>query len=94
MTQSTILTAGNTLATSSDVVVSAGTSVSVGLFGAAGTSLPIGYSMLIMMDTPDGDNILEKLNPRQMQVQVYGPGTFRVVRPFYVGPAFGVFLET
>lgn len=93
MTQSTILAAGVTSATSTDVVVAAGASVSIGIFAGAGLVLPFGLTFSVMMDTPGADNVIDQLSNTHKQVQVFGPGTFRVVRPAYTGDAFGVFLE-
>ena len=94
MAQSTILAAATTAATSTDVVVATGVHVHVGVFGAATTSLPYAYRMQVMMDTPNGDLVYDKLSSKQPVVKLVGPGTFRVVRAAYAGPAFGVFLET
>lgn len=92
MAQSTILAAGTTAATSTDVVVAAGASVTVGLFAATELTLQAGAVLTVMIDTPGADNIVQVLDNTQRQVQLFGPGTFRVKRP--VTPAaFGVFLE-
>jgi hypothetical protein len=93
MTQSTILAAGNTSATSTDVVVAAGAHVHIGIFGVAGTYLPAGFDMAVMMDTPNGDLVYNRLDDGRQQIHVIGPGTWRVVRAAYTGSAFGVFLE-
>lgn len=93
MAQSTILAAGNTAATSTDVVVATGVHVVVGIFGAAGTNLPSGTSFTVFVDTPDGDNVQCRLDAGKTQIHLIGPGTFRVARPLYTGSAFGVFLE-
>jgi hypothetical protein len=93
MTQSTILAAGVTQATSTDVVVAAGAHVTVGIFGTVSTYLPSDVAFNLMIDTPDGDNVADHLSGGKTQVHLVGPGTFRVVRPAYTGSAFGVFLE-
>lgn len=94
MAQSTILAVGVTAATSSDVVVAAGASVTVGMFAAADTTaLQAGAVLSVMIDTPGADNVVETLDNTRRQVQIFGPGTFRVKRPV-VPAAFGVFLET
>lgn len=94
MAQSTILAANTTAATSTDVAVATGVHVNIGAFGAAGAVLPFGYSLKVMMDTPDGDLVYAKLDNKTPVVHIVGPGTFRVVRAAYTGSAFGVFLET
>lgn len=94
MAQSTILAANTTAATSTDIVVATGVQVHVGVFGAAGTSLPFSYSMQVKMDTPDGDLVYDSLSNKKQVVRLVGPGTFRVTRAAYTGSAFGVFLET
>ena len=93
MTQSTILAVGNTSATSTDIVVAAGVSVTVGIFSVATDTLDSSTFFSLMIDTPSADNLYAKLSAGQSQVRVVGPGTFRVVRPAYVGTAFGVWLE-
>lgn len=93
MTQSIVLAAGNTKATSSDIVVAAGESVTVGIFAASGR-LPGSVGFTIRQDTPGGDNTIDRLSARQPSTVLAGPGTFRVQRHAYTGPAFGVFTET
>jgi hypothetical protein len=93
MAQSTILAAGVTAATSTDVVVAAGASVLIGVFSGAGLSLPFGLTFSVLVDTPDADNVVDQLSNTRKQIQIFGPGTFRVSRPAYTGDAFGVFLE-
>lgn len=94
MAQSTILSAGNADATSTDVVVAAGASVWVGIFSAVADALPAQNNFLVQQDTPGADNTLHLLNTNARSVRLFGPGTFRVVRTAYLGTAFGVFLET
>lgn len=93
MAQSTILAAGTTEATSTDVAVAAGASVWVGIFSASGDTLPVQVSMIVFQDTPGADNALAFLNNNNRSVRLLGPGTFRITRPAYTGPSFGVFLE-
>lgn len=93
MTQSTVLAAGITAATSTDIVVAAGATVVVGIFSAAADAVPAGLVFGIDQDTPGADNTIGYLGGAQRQVSLAGPGTFRVKRPAYTGTAFGVFLE-
>lgn len=94
MAQSTILVAGNTAATSADVVVAAGAVVIVGIFSAAADSLAIPTAFSVFQDTPGADNVVALLNNNYRALSLTGPGTFRVGRPDYTGTAFGVFLES
>lgn len=93
MTQSTVLAAGITAATSTDIVVMGGSTVTVGLFSAVAASVPQGLVLGIDQDTPGADNTVGYLDGAQRQVVLSGPGTFRVKRPAYTGTAFGVFVE-
>lgn len=98
MTQSTILAAGITDATSTDVVVAAGASVVVGIFCVDGTQ-PTSYQaqlageFRILQDTPGADNVVLTLNYKYPSTILVGPGTYRVKRVAYTGSPFGVFLE-
>ena len=93
MAQSTILAAGNTAATSTDVTVAAGAYVVIGLFAATADTLAPPVTFSVFQDTPGADNVIELLNNNRRSVQLIGPGTYRVGRPAYTGVAFGVFLE-
>lgn len=79
MAQTTILAAGSTDASSSDVVVAAGSNATVGMFVASGT-LPTDVSLAVVADTPGADIIIANLTTQQPAVVLAGPGTFRVVR--------------
>lgn len=94
MGQSTILAAGTTAATSSDVVVAAGETVTIGLFAASSSTLPIAARFSLRLDTPGQDVRVAALTNTVMAVQVTGPGTYRVHRTAYDGAAFGAFVET
>lgn len=94
MAQSTILAAAITAATSTDVVVAAGAQVTIGIFSAAAEDLPLGVIFEVMQDTPGADNVAARLHQGNRAEVLSGPGTFRVKRYAYVGPAFGVFIET
>lgn len=93
MTQSTILASGNTDATSTDVVLAAGESCTLGLFSAT-PGAQVTQLVKVVMATPGADNFVARLSSENMQVQVSGPGTFRVVRKAQAGAtSFGVFKE-
>ena len=94
MGQSTILAAGNTAATSTDIVVAAGETVTVGLFAASSATLPLGARFNVLADTPGQDGFVATLANGRMQHAITGPGTYRVSRNVYTGTAFGVYLET
>lgn len=93
MAQSTILAPGLTAATSADVVLAAGESCAVGVYSAVLLEVP-SVPMRVFMDTPGADNLIATLGASNMQVQLQGPGTFRVVRYEMIGTPFGVFKES
>lgn len=78
MAQTTILAAGSTAATSSDVTVAAGAAVSVGIFSAAG--IPSGIALPLYMDTPSLDVQVGLLTSATPAIVLSGPGVFRVRR--------------
>ncbi|SDO72673.1 hypothetical protein SAMN04487957_110138 [Halomonas shengliensis] len=94
MAQATVLAAGTTAATSTDIVVAAGESVTVGIFSAAAAPVPAGAGFTVAQDTPGADNIVARLGQQQRATVLAGPGTYRVSRQAYTGEAFGVFTET
>lgn len=89
MAQNTVLTEAATRATSTDIVVAAGSSVTVGLFATAG--VPKNAKAVLRVDSPGADNIVEVLDTSNQQKVIAGPGTFRVER---LEGTFGVFTET
>lgn len=91
MAQNTILAAGTTAATSTDVVVAAGAVVTVGIFSAV--EIPDSVRVSVRQDTPSGDNFVTHLTGRTLSVVLSGPGTFRVYRPVTT-VSLGVFTET
>ncbi|UNY40227.1 hypothetical protein KLEP174_gp36 [Pseudomonas phage vB_PcuM_ KLEP17-4] len=93
MAQSTILAAGVTAATSTDIDINNSQTVNVGIFGADGARLPRNVSFLIVMDTPDAPIPIAQIGLMSPVINLSGPGTFRVIRPAYTGAAFGVFLD-
>lgn len=92
MAQSTILAAGTTEATSTDVVVAAGSVVTIGVFVAAG-SLPESTSVEVFLDTPGADVFEAELSNERPAVQIAGPCTVRAIRRA-TGANVGIFSET
>lgn len=95
MAQNTVLAAGQTAATSSDIVVAAGSQVTVGLFSSAG-AIPPGFECQIVADTPGADAYVGRLSNGCRNTVLSGPGTFRVIRPSLtaIGVNIGVYTET
>ena len=91
MAQSTILASGTTAATSTDIVIAAGDSVTVGIFSADANDITDG-SFSINQVTPGAVATIGSLNLYNRSTQLFGPGTFRVKRPVLT-TAFGVFLD-
>lgn len=92
MAQTTILATGTTEATSTDVVVAAGSSVTVGIYLASGELSATDYA-IIYADTPGVDLYITSLSKHQPIVQLYGPATYRVKRSAST-TSLGVFLES
>jgi hypothetical protein len=91
MAQATILAAGTTAATSTDVAVAAGANATVGIFVASG-DIPHSVQLGIWADTPGGDVLIDTLNALKPAKVITGPGTFRVVRGV-TEASVGVFSE-
>lgn len=89
MAQATVLASGDTRATSSDITVASGSTVTVGLFVSSGTVQP-GSRAVVFIDTPGTDNKETELDHIKKQVVLAGPGTFRVTR---MEGTFGVYTE-
>jgi hypothetical protein len=87
-------TTGRGEATSTDIVVAAGATVTVGIFGAAGALLPPGVSFGVMQATPGADNLYRELDGNERATVLDRPGTYRVKRPSLAGDAFGAFSES
>lgn len=94
MAQSTILAAGQNRANSSDIVVAAGSPVSVGIF--SNDTIVSRVRCLVMMRTPGDDACVGILNSSNPVFALLGPGTYRVERPDISenGVNVGVFLDT
>lgn len=93
MAQATILASGTTAATSTDITVAAGATVTVGLFTADAAGIPASHSAVVMQDTPGGDVAAFDLTGAQPSQVISGPGTFRVTRRAGT-TSFGVFTES
>lgn len=93
MAQTSILAPGSTAATSTDIAVAAGESVTVGIYAATGDPVPTGARFTVMQDTPGADNVVARLDNYARTTVLAGPGTYRVKRTAYTGTSFGVFTE-
>lgn len=80
--------------TSTDVVVAAGATVTIGLFATG--AVPAGVQVSVRRDTPGDDGRAAVLNSTNEAVILQGPGTYRAVRPDVsgYGTAIGVYTET
>lgn len=93
MAQTTILAAGTTAATSTDVAVAAGASVTVGIFTASASGIPGNTGVTVYIDTPGNDVVAAELTGNKPTAVISGPGTFRAVRGV-VGTSLGVYTES
>lgn len=95
MAQSTILAAGNTAATSTDITVALGAVAKVGIFcaDADASRLPATAIIELKEDTPSTDNTVIQFKDGSRSYLITAPGTYRVTRTAYTGTAFGVYLE-
>lgn len=93
MAQSTILAAGTSIATSTDVAVAAGSVVTIGLFVSSG-DLPVSCSAIVLIDTPGADLRYAPLDKSNPLVVISGPCTARVTRQEAGGTSVGVFAES
>jgi len=89
MAQTTVLASGATRATSSDIAVASGSTVTVGMFVSSGVVVP-GMRAVVYVDTPGADNKEVELDHRNKQTVLAGPGTYRVMR---VEGEFGIYTE-
>lgn len=92
MSQTVALAAGVTEEVSADIVVTVNP-VTVGIFSAPGGLLPTGVTFHLLQKTPGASNSVDRLNNEDRALTITGPGTYVVVRPAYVGTAFGVFTD-
>ena len=93
MTQSTILAAGTTAATSTDITLSTGAEANVALFTATTGQIPDAAKLELRIDTAGADTTFAILGDELPAVHIRGPGVFRVYRPAQA-VAIGVSLET
>ena len=95
MAQATILAAGKTAATSSDVTVAPGDVAKIGLFVTGTDAVPDRVALVVLEDTPDADNVIGQLDAGTPSIVVQGPGTYRVARPAIPSMvAVGVYAES
>lgn len=98
MTQSTILAAGITEATSTNIVVAQGAIATVGMFCTLANKPTDFYEVQatrfqVLQVTPGTENVIAWLDYNRPTTVLAGPGTYKVLRLAYVGKPFGVFLE-
>ena len=82
-----ILSAGDTAATSSDVVLADGESANLVLIVASG-NIPANAEAIVYADSSGIDIEIDRMGNARRAIQVRGPGTFRVTR--VPGTTFGV----
>jgi hypothetical protein len=94
MTQTTILAAGTTDATSSAIDIPAGSTVTLSLFSSS--AIPLSCSMNIVLGTPTGNQVVGSLTKYAPSIGIYAPGTYYVVRAGreMSGVAVGAFIES
>lgn len=85
MAQTTILSVSTGVATSSDVVLSAGTIATMGMFISTGNFLQSDY-VTVTYKTPGQDTVVGYLTVSNPNLQLNGPGTFRATRSLSVTP--------
>lgn len=93
MAQTTVLASGTTAATSIDIVVAAGTSITVGLFTADANGLPPDHGATVFIDTPGNDQVAFELTGVRPTQVITGPGTYRAARRPGT-TSFGVYTES
>ena len=82
-----IVSAGDSLDTSSDVVLADGASANLVLMVASGT-IPANAEAVVYVDSSGIDIEVARMGNANRAIQVRGPGTFRVTR--LPGATFGV----
>lgn len=93
MALSTVLAAGITTASSTEIVVGVGESITVGIFSAGVAGLPATASFVLVKTTPGVVNEVFRFGNVNRQKAITSPGTYRVDRTAYAGTAFGVFTD-
>lgn len=96
MARTIVLATGITAATSTDIIVAQGSTITVGIYQdvTGATDYPANLTFTIEQVTPGLTNTVTTLTRASRQVLIVGPGTFRVVRPATSGTAFGAFIES
>lgn len=89
----TVLAAGNTSASSTDIVVAVGEVITVGIFSATDGGLPADAEFVLKKATPGADNEVFRFGNVNRQKAITSPGTYQVDRTAYTGLAFGVFTD-
>ena len=95
MTQNTILAAGQTAAASTNIVIAAGATVTVGLFtDHPSGDMPARDPIWLVALTPGTDKKIADMSKNNHR-QIVGPGTYKVLRPVLTqhGVNIGVALD-
>lgn len=92
MTQTIILAAGLTAASSADVIVAQGEQVTVGIYSTTANAA-LKERFEIQQLTPGAANVVGYMGNDARATVLSGPGTFRVIRPALASLAFGAFKE-
>jgi hypothetical protein len=79
MAQTQILAAGTTAATSTDVVLTAGSHANVSIFSAG--VIPGNAKLYLNIDTNGADALVVEMGAALQSYHLIGPGTFRLFRP-------------
>jgi len=93
MAQNTVLAATTATGTSTDVVVAAGATVTVGIYTADAGGLPGDSRIVVSIDTPGADKYLFALVPNDSVRVISGPCTVRGTKPAST-VAYGMYTET
>lgn len=86
-------TTGTKAGTSTDVVVAAGSTVTIGLFASDAGGIPGNLAATVYLDTPGNDLVLTSLSGKEPAKQFNGPCTLRAKKS-ETSFAFGIFSET
>lgn len=92
-TQTAILAAATAAGTSSDVNVTSGASVTIGIYTSDAGGLPGDSRINVFLDTPSQDKFLFCLTPNDPARVLSGPGTYRCNKPAST-VAYGAFTES
>jgi hypothetical protein len=94
MSQTTVLAAGTTDATSSAITVAPGANATVSLYSAG--VIDNACNMTVVISTPSGNQVVGSLTKYTPALGIYSPGTYYVVRlgKDMNGVATGAFTES